>query len=238
MKTKPSDSGVSLQAQLQAFMSRHGYNQKQIALRLGISGSHVCEWINGVRGSAKVDARVSELLSDETAGQPLATRPVADDAEPSRQAQVALAFTSALEAAAEADKAAWTAVDTAAKAEKAATQRSLTREQTLTDEEALREADAMGVQLLQGSGRGYRYVAKTCGSENATFRVVVHRTNRTPEGTVKKTMATLLGGFRSEAGAALWVARHLSEVQPLEKAVAEPAQAHARDWLQQLLAQG
>ena len=109
-----SDTGVSLQAQLQAFMSRHGYNQKQIGLRLEICASNVCNWINGRCHSAKIDARVSALLAAEAAGQPLATglEPVADDAEPSRQAQV-LAFTAA-EAAAE------TAAEAAAEAEKAA----------------------------------------------------------------------------------------------------------------------
>ena len=96
-----SDIGVSLRAQLQAFMARHGYNQTQIALRLETCASQMCNWINGRCNSAKIDARVSALLAAEAAGQPLATgqEPIADAAEPSRQAQV-LAFT-ATEAAAE-----------------------------------------------------------------------------------------------------------------------------------------
>jgi len=116
-----SDIGVSLRAQLQAFMARHGYNQTQIALRLETCASQMCNWINGRCNSAKIDARVSALLAAEAAGQPLAMgqEPIADAAEPSRQAQV-LAFT-ATEAAAEtaAEAAAETAAEAGAEAEAA-----------------------------------------------------------------------------------------------------------------------
>ena len=61
----------ALNCQLRALQQRKGYTQAQIGLLLGISGSGVSNWLNGVRMTpdavAALDARVAALLVAEAA---------------------------------------------------------------------------------------------------------------------------------------------------------------------------